>query len=434
MKLKTNIAQPNRKIMPPHGKRVLLAINDPVEITLDNGISAFLIEAGDEKVTRIDVVVKAGSAYQEKKLVATCVGRLLKEGTQNYSSSFIASQLDYFGSYLDTSVTKDSVSLTLYCVSKHLEKLLPIVSEMMKEALFEQSELDIHLGMQKQKFLVNREKVKYLAQLEFNRLVFGNNSAYGQVVEIEDFDKLKRDDLVNFYKNRYTAQNTYIIVSGSTNHKLPELLNTWFGNGIGLTNNPTENIHHIGQNGIKEKFISKPGAMQSAIRIGRLMIGKVHPDYNRFLLLNTILGGYFGSRLMSNLREDKGYTYGISSFVLNFIHASAFSIATEVNANETEAAIAEICKEMRLLREKKVSDEELKLVKNYIYGTFLRNFDGPFALSERFSSVKDFGLGFDFYRNSLKEILSTTSHELQETANKYLNPQDMIRLVVGNKE
>lgn len=420
--------------MPPHGKTVLLSINDPVEITLDNGISAFLIEAGDEQVTRIDVIVKAGSAYQKKKLVASSAGRLLKEGTKNYSSSFIANQLDFYGSYLDTSVTKDSVSLTLYCVSKHLEKLLPIVSEMMKEALFEQSELDIHLGMQKQKFLVNREKVKYLAQLEFNRLVFGNNSAYGQVIEVEDFDKLKRDDLVNFYKNRYTAQNTYIIVSGSTNHKLPELLNNWFGNGIGVSSHPAGNIHHIGQNGTKEKFISKPGAMQSAIRIGRLMIGKVHPDYNRFLLLNTILGGYFGSRLMSNLREDKGFTYGISSFVLNFIHASAFSIATEVNANQTEAAIAEICKEMRLLREKKVGEKELKLVKNYIYGTFLRNFDGPFALSERFSSVKDFGLGFDFYRNSLKEILATTSHELQETANKYLNPHDMIRLVVGNKE
>jgi len=420
--------------MPPHGKTVLLSINDPVEITLDNGISAYMIEAGEEPVTKIDVVIKAGSAYQEKKLVATSVGRLLKEGTQNYSSSFIASQLDYYGSYLDTSITKDSVTLTLYCLTKHLEKLLPIVSEMMKEALFDQNELDIHLGMQKQKFLVNREKVKYLAQLEFNRLVFGNDSAYGQVVEAEDFDIVRREDLVDFYKNRYTAQNSYIIVSGSTNNKIPELLNTWFGNGIRVTKNPTDNIHHIGQNGIKEKFISKPDAMQSAIRIGRLMISKVHPDYNRFLLLNTILGGYFGSRLMSNLREDKGFTYGISSFVLNFIHGSAFSIATEVNANHTDAAITEICEEMRLLRDKKVGDEELKLVKNYIYGTFLRNFDGPFALSERFSSVKDFGLGFAFYRNSLKEILSTTAEELQETAQKYLNPDDMIKLVVGNKE
>ncbi len=137
---------------------------------------------------------------------------------------------------------------------------------------------------------------------------------------------------------------------------------------------------------------------------------------------------------MSNLREDKGYTYGVSSYVANFIHDASFNIATEVNAKHTQAAMDEICKEMQILRTQKVSEDELQLVKNYIYGTFLRNFDGPFALAERFRSVRDFGLGFDFYRDSLDEILAVNTDELIDTANKYLDPNEMIKLVVGSME
>jgi predicted Zn-dependent peptidase len=424
----------NRRLMPEHGKSVLLAIDDPVEIKLDNGMAAYLIEAGEEEVTRIDFIVKAGSAYQDKSLVAGNVCKLLKEGTKNYSSAQIANLFDYFGSYLSTSISKDKATITLYSLTKHLERLLPVVSDMLKEALFQTQEIDLHLHMQRQEFLVNREKVKYKAQFEFNRMVFGAGTAYGQIVELDDFDKVERDDLVRFFKTHYNVKNTYIVVSGKTNHKVPELLNKHFGSGLSQDVNKNDSIRFVGTNGIKEKFIEKPGAMQSAIRIGRPMINKTHPDYNRFILLNTILGGYFGSRLMSNLREDKGFTYGVSSFTLNFRHGAAFSIATQVNAKHTREAIDEICNEMKKLRQTKISSKEIKLVKNYIYGTFLRNFDGPFALSERFSSVKDFGLSFDYYRKSLEEILLITADDLIETANKYLNPDDMIKLVVGNKD
>ena len=423
-----------RSVIPKHGKPVLLAIEDPVELKLDNGMSAYLIEAGENEVVRIDIVVKAGTAYQSKSLVAANTGKLLKEGTLSYSSATIANLLDYYGSHLDILISKDSSTITLYSLTKHLKKLLPVVSEMLKEALFQQEELDHLVDMQRQEFLVNSEKVKYNAQMEFNRMVFGNNTAYGQIVELDDFNKLKRDDLISFFKAQYNVKNTYLIVSGKTNHKVPELLNKYFGSGISAKTATNGSIHFMVNNEQKEKYIEKSGAMQSAIRIGRPMIKKVHPDYNRFILLNTILGGYFGSRLMSNLREDKGFTYGISSFMLNYIHGSAFSVATEVNAKHTQAAVDEICKEMDLLRHKKVGNDELKLVKNYIYGTFLRNFDGPFALSERFASVKDFGLSFDYFRNNLKEILSITADDLLETANKYLAPEDMIKLVVGRMD
>jgi predicted Zn-dependent peptidase len=211
-----------------------------------------------------------------------------------------------------------------------------------------------------------------------------------------------------------------------------KLADKYFGSGWTSGNNmPGGDLNYAAVDSGKEQFIEKQGSMQSAIRIGRQMVGKQHPDYNRFILLNTILGGYFGSRLMSNLREDKGFTYGVSSFVANFLHNGYFSIATEVNAEHTEAALDEIYKEIKLLREKRLDEEELGLVKNYIYGTFLRNFDGPFALAERFKAVKDFGLGFAYYKTSLNEIMTINPAQLMKTANKYLQKEDLCQLVVG---
>ncbi len=422
----------NRIIKPSHGKPVHLAMKEPELSVLDNGIEAYCIDAGEEEVSRIDIIINAGSAYQDKKLVATSTGKLLKEGTKNLSSIDIAEKIDKRGAYLDIGVTKDSSVITLYSLNKHLSELLPLIGEMLATAEFPDEELNIHIERQRQEFLTNNEKVRYRAMLEFNSMVFGKNSAYGQQLQVEDFSKLQKPDVVEFYKSRYIPQNAYAIVSGKLNEEIILLMNKYIGNGWAghqsSIKDPAFTLHTTPE----KRAFKKEGALQSAIRVGRPIISKTHPDYNTFVLLNTILGGYFGSRLMSNLREDKGYTYGVSSFVANFIKAGYFSISTEVNADHTAAALNEICYELEKLREQKVGQEELQLVKNYIYGTFLRNFDGPFALAERYRSVKDFGLSFDFYRNSLDEMLETNADQLIETARKYLNPDDMMQLVVGN--
>ncbi len=427
-------AVPNRQKRPANGKPLRLKLQGPEPVLLDNGMEAFLIRAGEEPVTRLDVVIKAGTAYQQKKLVAGTVGKMIREGTKHFDSNTIAEILDSRGAFMDMSVSKDSAVLTLYALNKYLSDLIPLVADMLANAKFIDDELNIHISRERQDFLVNSEKVRYKAMLEFNRMVFGEDSAYGQILEIDDFDRITRNDLLNFYKNRYVADNAYLILSGKVDDSVLGLVNKYLGNGWSQTVTPHEKIKYNGTIPDKSRYIKKEGSMQSAIRVGRPIIGKTHPDYNRFVLLNTILGGYFGSRLMSNLREDKGYTYGVSSFMANYIHGSFFSVSTEVNARFTRDALDQIHHEMSLLRTRKVGDEELQLVKNYIYGTFLRNFDGPFALSERFRSAKDFNLDFKFYRNSLKEILATTSDDLLETAEKYFDPGQMINLVVGRME
>lgn len=424
--------EPNRTLAPKHGEPSRLVLDEPEVVVFDNGIKAYLIKTGEEKITRLDIVIKAGFAFQENKLVANSTAKLLKEGTKNFSSEQIARKFDKCGAHFETSVSKDSANLTLYSLTKHLEELLPIMGEMLTNAKFDEEELNIHIDRKRQEFLVNSEKVRYRAMLEFNQMVFGKNTAYGQILELDDFDKLNKKNLSDFYGSQYKPNNAYIILSGMVDDGLIKLANKYLGNEWHKVGINHRNIIFTENHIEKEKFIPKQGAMQSAIRIGRPIIGKIHPDYNKFILLNTVLGGYFGSRLMSNLREDKGYTYGINASVANYLHGAYFSISTEVNAESTRASLQEINGELNLLKEKRIGKDELQLVKNYIYGAFLRNFDGPFALADRFQSVNDFNLGFDFYRNSLDEIMSINASELQDTANQYLDEKEMITLVVGN--
>ncbi|MCF6171166.1 MAG: insulinase family protein [Bacteroidales bacterium] len=422
----------NRTEIPNLGKAAPLELREPECLTLANGMEVYVIDIDEVAVTRVDLVLRAGSVHQDKKLVADTVSSLLREGTKTLNSSQLAEKLDYHGAFFDVNVTKDTTALTLYTLTKHLPDLLPVMGEMLRDAVFPEEELNIHLERRRQEFLVNIEKVRYKASLEFNQLVFGKNTAYGQVPEALDFDRLNRADLLDFYKEYYVPEKSYCILSGTVDESVKSLVESHFGSGWQQGNRMEQTrLNYSTVDPLKAQFVEKKGSMQSAIRVGRQMVGKLHPDYNRFILLNTILGGYFGSRLMSNLREDKGFTYGVSSFVANYRHSGYFSIATEVNAEHTRAALDEIDKEIRRLRENRVGDEELGLVKNYIYGTFLRNFDGPFALAERFRAVRDFGLGFDFYRKSLEEILTTNATDLIETADKYLQADDLYQLVVG---
>ena len=430
-----NINMPDRTKMPPLGKVSKLNLSDPERIVLKNDLETYLIKAGQEDITRIDLVFEAGSAFQNKRLVAGSVNNLLKEGTKNKNSGEIAAMLDYYGAYLNTAFNKDTASIMLLSLTKHLDKLLPLLGELLTESVFPQRELEIYLNRQKQRYLVNIEKVKYLASLEFNKIIFGENTAYGQVLEMEDFEKVSREDVVSFYERFYCPENAYAVVSGHLDDSTLALIDKHLGSVSCRGRRPDiSGIHFFSAPSVTEMMIKKEDALQSALRVGKQMINRTHPDFPVVSLLNTVLGGYFGSRLMSNLREDKGYTYGAYSYLQTYKKAAYFTVATEVNADHTRAALDEICKEITGLREKPVSKDELELVKNYIYGNFQKSFDGPLALSDRFIAVKDHGLTFDHFKEVLQKIMQTTPEELQQAAKKYFDAEKMIRLAVGKPD
>ncbi len=425
----------DRTIMPPLGKIQVLEIDNPVKTELDNGMILYLIDGEASGVTRFDIVFDAGTAFQQKMLTASTVNSLLREGTKNHSSFEISKILDYHGAYLDLFANKDTAGISLYALTKYYDKLLPLIREIVSEALFPEQELQLHLERTLHEFKLNQTKIRHKAMLEYNSLMFGKNSPYGKIVEEKDFGNLQREDVVRFYSDFYVPQNAYLVLSGKIDKQLVSKINSIFGSGWDKKATGRFLPKVFAENCKENRLIiEKQDALQSAIRIGRTAIDKTHHEYAGFMLFNTLLGGYFGSRLMSRLREEKGLTYGVHSFVQHFKHAAFFVIATEVNARQTHEAIDEIFYQIEKLKTETVPEEELQLIKNYLYGTFLRGFDGPFAVADRFQNVKDFNLTFDFYKKHLDKLMKIKSKTIRNIANKYFTKDKLKLLVVGNIE
>jgi zinc protease len=400
-----------------------------------NGIDFYSVAAGSQEISKIEFIFKAGMYQQPAALIASSTNTLIETGTKSFSANEISDGIDFFGSFLELQVEQDFAIVTLYSLNKYLEESLKYVEEILKYPTFPEDEFKIHINNKKQKHLINSQKVSVLARRKFSELLFGAKHPYGIDVTEKDFDRLNTLELKQFFNTFYTSQNCTIIASGNLPEDLERILNKFFGaEHWGQTKEPIT-AQFIAPETTKEKkhFIHREDALQSAIRIGRVLFNKTHPDYFKFQVLNTILGGYFGSRLMTNIREDKGFTYGIGSGVNNLVNGGAFYISTEVGADVTSLAIDEIYKEIKLLREKLVGAQELDTVRNYILGQFLRSVDGPFALADKFKSIWEFGLDYSFFDQYFLSVQQVTAAEIRELANKYLTEDQLIECIVGKR-
>ncbi|MCF8303465.1 MAG: insulinase family protein [Bacteroidales bacterium] len=406
----------------------------PVKYKLDNGIPVYLLNSGKIALSRIEFIFPAGTWFQDASLVARSTNSLLKEGTSGNSSEEISRKLDYYGAHLDNNISKDNAYIELYSLNKHLKNTLPVVEDIIKNAVFPQHEFEIFANKQKHNYLINSQKVSYLARTHFTEYLFGAEHPYGQRLNPEDFDRISREQLIAFHKAHYSADQCKIIVAGLVDEDVIGLLNDHFGK---------EDWSYKALNGAREyqvipspelrHFIPKEEALQSALRIGKRMFNRKHPDYIGMQVVNTILGGFFGSRLMKNIREDKGYTYGIGSALIPLHRSGVFFITSEVGAEVAGKAVEEIYKELKKLRDEAVNDEELHLVKNYMSGTFLRSIDGPIAAADRLKDILEYDLDYHYYAKFLKRIKTITAEEIRELANRYLTENTLHELIVGKK-
>ena len=399
---------------------------------LDNGVPVYSINAGDQELTKVEFIFGAGMFYQNRALLAATTNTLLEAGTTKRNALQLSEHIDFFGSFLELEVGQDFASITLYSLNKYLNESLAFIEEILKDSIFPKSELEIHLANKKQKHQINSGKVSHLARRKFSELLFGAQHPYGLDIKNEDFDTLKQTDILNFYKNHYSFKNCFIVAAGNLPKDLQTVLNNHFGKDNWGSASPTQStVSKIVTSKQQRTLVEKSDAIQSAIRIGRVLFNKTHEDYFKFQVLNTILGGYFGSRLMANIREDKGYTYGIGSGLSSMVNSGYFYISTEVGSDVTKNALDEIYKEIKKLRDDLVSTEELETVRNYILGQFLRSVDGPFALAEKFIAVKEFGLDYSYYAKYFDSVKNVTPNDLRDLANKYLQEKDLIECVAG---
>ncbi len=406
------------------------------KLALANGIPVYLLDAGTQEITRIEFIFRAGIRHQSQSLISSGVNDMLDEGTHTRNAEAIAEELDFFGAFIETETQHDNATFTLFSLNKHLSSTLPIVNDIIRNASFPEEEFKIYLSNKKQKFVVDSDKVSTLARRRFNELLFGAKHAYGTITKLEDFDVVKRESLIDFHKNNYTADRCTIIVSGKIPDNILALLDQFFGDEKWkkVSNPSDEKLPNAISDSKHVHTIEKDGAIQSAIRIGRVLFNKHHEDYLGMQVLNAVLGGYFGSRLMANIREDKGYTYGIGSGLVSMYDGGYFFISTEVGVDVTNATLKEIYFEIDKLQHELVGDDELELVRNYLIGVFLRSTDGPFAIGDRLKGILGYGLGYEYYDRYVKTIRTITPEQLRDLARKYLMKEDLIELVAGGRK
>ncbi len=328
---------------------------------------------------------------------------------------------------------KDSAGVTIFFLNKHIDKILELCYEILFRPGFHENELNNLQKKRLQSYLMNSKKVQNLATDKFFESVFGPAHPYGEQIFPSDFENVTTSMLQSFHTDYYANGKMTVIISGKIHKDAKKILNYYFGDHDFKTRIP--DIKDIPFNGNKNKkeFIEKKGALQSAIRVGSSTINKRHRDYNGFLVLDTILGGYFGSRLMKNIREEKGYTYGINSSVNSLYQSGYKVIATEVGKKHTRKTLDEIYKEIRLLQTKPIELKELDVARSYMSGEMLRMFDGPFALAESFRAVWEFGLDNNYYYNLAEKIKTIDPDEIIDLAKTYYNIDDLYEIVAGPK-
>lgn len=419
----------DRQTAPAFKTITRLDLAQAVTRSLRNGTPVHVINAGDLEVVRLEFIFPAGRWFEDIKGQSYFCTHMLREGTTTRKAADISAYIDKYGAFLDLSAELDYVTVGLYCLNKHFATLIPLMKDLLHNAIFPEEELQTLLSIKGQHIRVNNEKNNVVATQKFKEMIFGKDHPYGKYLKEDELNAIHRKDLARFYTD-FFQRNYEIIVSGKVEEEHLLCLDQYFGDKIMHKARATQH-HEASRPGDKQLHVQKPESLQSSIRMGKVLIQKDHPDYKEMQVVNEILGGYFGSRLMKNIREEKGYTYGIFSRMISLKHAGYFIIGADVKKEFANATINEIYKEIKALQDHPVSKNELQTVKNYMIGSFLSGINTPFDLADKFKSIYLLGLGYDHYQEYIATINTVTEETIMEMAKRYLNEDDFTEVIVG---
>lgn len=376
---------------------------------------------------RLDLFFDAGITRGNKSIPAI-VHSLLLSGTKELSSVEIHEKIDALGGFLDTDISFENAVVSIYCLREHIRQISNVVADAIQGLAFRETEVEDVLRSMRQQFAVNQQKVKYVAQQQFRKNLFASNEDYSTISEESDYDEPSVLAYKKYWREHYLEGLTRITLVGDLEvdevDALIDLFGKWAVDG---------KAQHAGDFKFQAQRIDFPkdDAVQCAVRMGRFLFPKSHPDYIDFQVLNTILGDYFGSRLMSNIREDKGYTYGIGSGMMDMNKTGYFVIVTEVGKEVLDLTLHEIKFELERLQHELVSEDELELVKNYMLGQLLKSADGPYAMLDMYNSVDMYDLTLAFYDEAIQKIKHISPARIRELAQQYLNFEDFLIITAG---
>ena len=420
--------QLNRTIAPETQAITKLQFPLCAKHTSPSGIPIYSVNSTIEQVLRVEFVFDAGLNQQQQRSLASAANTLLTEGTLSRSAKDIADGLDFYGSYFQSKCAVDDAQLTLYCLKKHLPKCLEIVEDVINNAQYPDNELDIYKKNNKQRLKVQQQKTSYLCRRAYYETIFGESNPIASFSNSSDYDNISRETLVAFHQKHYAKYMKYIAVSGDVDEIVLKNLSDFTASFSPKTT--AINYQATAKNPIS-KYIKKEKSVQATLRVGRHLFNRTHADFRKLQLTNMVLGGYFGSRLMKNIREDKGLTYGIYSVLESYLGDGCFYIEADVNTKKSELALQEIKSEINKLCTDLVEDKELNQAKNYFLGSILRGIDGPFSIMDRNRIILDYGFSDTYYEELLEIINTTSATEIRDLCVTYFEPQNLVEIVCG---
>lgn len=404
---------------------------------MKNGQTIYYFVDNHINLLRLDIVFEAGSALQSKRMQTAAAIQLISEGTRHHTAQEIAEFLDFRGIVLEK--TNDSVTsqLTVYTLSRYLDDLLPILYEMLTEPLYSQDEFEVFISKRRQRMQSDWQKTSYVARNHFWEHLYGFSHPLGGYAVPDDLDVLTVEDVREFHNRYHRLSQSRLVVSGHVTSEVLQAVDGCFSQMPWISPVMTQLPSPCADTAAGLFQYEMPHAVQNTLRVGRLLPFRWDDvRYAQFMVLSTLLGGYFGSRLMSNLREDKGFTYGIHAMTQVNRGSILFYILTDVAADKSQEALGEIMKEIARLREEPVPEEELQLVRNTMLGDFMRSIDGVFECAERYGQMCDSDIDERFTDNFMAVLTEGNPHfvtpaVLQTLAQQILDDNSLLQISAG---
>ncbi|WP_033370137.1 M16 family metallopeptidase [Hymenobacter norwichensis] len=422
----------DRQVAPPVQPLASVTLPAADVFLLPNGARLHVMRNYAQPVVRLQAVFKAGKWYEPSPGVSLLTARMLLEGTRTRTARQIADEVAFYGASLECEQGFDRATLTLYCLTRHLTNLLPLVYEVITEPTFPEAELEQLKTRTAQNVRVERQKSSYLAAELFSHNLYGPDYPYGNVFNESVFLSVSRNSIEAYHRAAYLLSEAEIFLCGDVNKSQEDAVVNLLSQFIPTASQQltsTPNLIPTSNPSYDHKVVAD--SLQTSLRIGRLWPSLTHPDAHRLQVLVKVLGGYFGSRLMKNIREDKGFTYGIYASVGPREHATSFAIGTDVNAESAKATIHEIHHELQALQTDLIPQKELQIVKSYMAGKFANELSTVFEQCDKYKSIIFFNLPADYYTAFIQTVNQTTSEQLLDLAKHYLSPESMVEVTVG---
>lgn len=399
---------------------------------LPNGNTLYCFPNSALELVKLDFTLEAGSCLQTSWSQSHGANALFGEATLQHDAQWMADFMDFRGIVVERFADVSTGNVSFYFLRKYAADLLPLVREMFDHPTIDPQQFSAYVSKRKQKISVGFQRTNFVARNRFYELLYTSQHPLGKYATVADIDKLTFEDVDQFIRDHYRLEDAHIVLAGCIDDELLALADCYLSparaegwHSFRSTLQPPELL----TNRVSDR-VAMPNAVQSSLLLGSVLpYNWDSPEYAQFMVLNTILGGYFGSRLMSNIREDKGYTYGIYSQTHVFRRSICFCISSDVAAEAARPAIDEIYREVERLQREEVSDAELDRVRNVMMGEFIRGIDGCFEVSERYRQSYASDVTEVFTANFVDAVQHVTPSQLRRIAQQSFMP--MVEVCAG---